>query len=144
MKCTNNFLGQPLALEIDIKACRRPVNIDFELDIYNQTFREEFDGDQDIPLPGLSIGGLGSFVLNVNANPRNNGDLQLKVRVWNCAQCLVLYSSNHYSLFFRIALNFFKESRGLYHLMGCYRFFFRHFNNSYFSHTLRTSKMKKI
>ena len=74
-----------MALEIDIKACRRPVKIDFELDIYNQTFREEFDGDHDIPLPGLSIGGLGGFVLNVNPNPRNNGDLQLKVRVWNCA-----------------------------------------------------------
>ena len=85
LKCTSNFLGQPLSLEIDIKTCRRPVKIDLELDIYNQTFRGKFDGDHDIPLPGLSIGGLGGFVLNVNPNPRNNGDLQLKVRVWNCA-----------------------------------------------------------
>ena len=142
MKCTDTFMGEPLTLEIDIKACRRPVKIDFELDINGQTFRKEFDGDQDIPLPGLSIGGSAGLVLNVNANARNNGDLQLKVRVWNCAQCLVLYSSNHHSLFFRIALNSLKEFCGFY--MGCYRFFFRQFKNSYFSHTSRTSEIKKV
>ena len=81
MKCTDKFIEEPLTLEIDIKACRRPVKIDFELDILGQTFRVEFNGDQDIPLPGLSLGGFGGFVLNVNANARNNGDLQLKVRV---------------------------------------------------------------
>ena len=81
LKCTDKFLGEPLTLEIDIKACRRPVKIDFELSIIGQTFREEFDGDQDISLPGLFIGTFGGFVLNVNANTRNNGDLQLKVRV---------------------------------------------------------------
>ena len=119
MKCTDNIDGYPLTLEIDIKACRRPVKIGFELDILGLTFREEIDGDQDIPLPGLSIGKFAGFVLNVDANARNNGDLQLKVRVWNCVQCLVLYSNNHNRLFFRTALNSFKESCGLYHFMGC-------------------------
>ena len=80
IKCTDKFLGKPLTLEVNIKACRRPVKIDFKLDIRGLTLNKEYDGDEDIPLPELSFRGLGGVFLNVNANPLDSGDLELKVR----------------------------------------------------------------
>ena len=77
-KCTDTFMGEPVTLETDVKACQKPVKISI---ISGKTFRMEFDGQEDIPLPGLSLGGAtGGFILTVNANPSNNGDLQLKVK----------------------------------------------------------------
>ena len=80
LKCTNTFMGEPLTLEIDVKACQKPVKISIVLVIIGQTFSKEFDGQEDIPLPGLSLEGIGGFVLTVNANPLDNGNLQLEVR----------------------------------------------------------------
>ena len=73
-------MGEPVTLEIDVKVCQKPVKINIILVISGQKFIKEFDGQEDIPLPGLSLGGLGGFVLTVNVNPVDNGDLQLKVR----------------------------------------------------------------
>lgn len=69
-----------MTLVIDVKVCQKPVKISIVLVIRGQTFKKEFDGQEDIPLPGLSVRGVsGGFVLTVNANLLNNGDLQLKV-----------------------------------------------------------------
>lgn len=80
VECTDTFMGDSVALEIDVKACQKPVKISIMLTISSQTFSKEFDGQGDIPLPGLSLGGSVGFVLTVNANPFDNGDLQLEVR----------------------------------------------------------------
>ena len=80
LRCTDTFMGEPVALEIDVKACQKPVKISIILTISSQTFSKEFDGQGDIPLPGISLGGSVGFVLTVNANPFDNGDLQLEVR----------------------------------------------------------------
>ena len=80
IKCTAEFIGKPLTLEINIKACRRPVKIDFKLDILGLILNKEFDGGEDIPLPELSFPGLGGIFLTVNANPLESGDLALEVR----------------------------------------------------------------
>lgn len=80
VKCIGKFMGKPLTLEIDTKACRKPPKFDIKLTILGETFNKEYDGNQDIPLPELSILGYGDIVLSVDANPFGNGDLQLKVR----------------------------------------------------------------
>lgn len=80
MKCTGTFKREPVTLEIDVKACQKPVKISIILVISGQKFIKKFDGQEDLPLPGLSLGGLGDFVLTGNVNPLDNGDLQLKVR----------------------------------------------------------------
>ena len=67
-------MGEPVTLEADVKACQKPVKISIILVKSGKTFRMEYDGQKDIPLPGVS------FKLTVNANPSNNGDLQLKVK----------------------------------------------------------------
>ena len=95
MQCTDTFVDTRVTLEIQIKACRRPVKIDIELYVPGQTFRKELDGSQNIPLPGLSLGNFGGIVLNVNADPYDNGDLHLTVRFWNRVPCYLLYRSNH-------------------------------------------------
>ena len=94
MQCTDSLSGKQVTLEIQVKACRRPVRIDIKLDMLDQTFRKKLDGSQDIPLPGLSIGGFG-IVLNVFADPYDNGDLYLRVRFWNRVRCYLSYKSNH-------------------------------------------------
>ena len=80
LKCTDTFMWEPVTLEIDVKACQKPVKISILLTISSQTFSKEFDGQEDIPLPGLSLGDSIGFVLTVNASPFDNGDLQLQVR----------------------------------------------------------------
>ena len=77
IKCTDEFKGEPLTLESDIKKCRRPVKIGFKLDIFGLILNKEYEGDEDIPLPELPLPGI---FLNVKANPLDSGDLQLKVR----------------------------------------------------------------
>ena len=72
-------MGESLTLESNVKSCQRPVKIEFKLDIRGLTLNKEFDGDEDIPLPELSFPGLGGVFLNVNANPLDSGDLELKV-----------------------------------------------------------------
>ena len=83
IKCTDTFEHEPLTLEIDVKSCKAPVKINVKLDIRGVTHNKEFTGDQDIPLPELSISGLTDIFLTVNAYPQDNGDLQLQVRYQN-------------------------------------------------------------
>lgn len=94
MQCTDSLSGNQVTLEIQVQACRRPVRIDIKLDMLDQTFRKTLDGSQNIPLPGLSIGDFG-IVLNVFADPYDNGDLYLRVRFWNRVRCYLSYKSNH-------------------------------------------------
>lgn len=96
--CTDTFLDNPgysVTSDIRIKACRRPVKIDIELYMLGRTFRRELDGSQNIPLPGLSFGSFGGIVLNVNADPYDNGDLHLTVRFCNRVSRYLLHRSNH-------------------------------------------------
>ena len=90
MQCTGNFVHTPVTLEVQLKACRRPVKINIELDVLGQTFRKELDGSQNIPLPGHSFRNFGGIVLNVYADPYDNGDLYLTVRFWNRVPCYLL------------------------------------------------------
>ena len=89
--CRDTFLDKDVTLEIQVKACRRPVKINIVLYILGQTFRKELDGSRNIPLPGVSIGIFNGIVLNVFADPRDDGYLYLTVRFWNRAQCYLLY-----------------------------------------------------
>ena len=63
-----------------MKSCKTPVKTDIKLDILGPTHSKEFYGDQDIPLPELSISGLTDIFLTVDANSQDNGGLQLQVR----------------------------------------------------------------
>ena len=100
MLCTDTFLDKDVTLEIQVKACRRPVKIDIVLYTRHQTFRKELDGSQIIPL--VSFGSFSGIVLNVFADPYDNGDLYLTVRFWNRVQCFLLYRSNHQIIIWKI------------------------------------------
>lgn len=55
------------------------MKVKIELEITGLKFSKEIDGNQDIPLRGLSVGTFGGFTLNVNAKVLDNDDLQIKV-----------------------------------------------------------------
>lgn len=64
---------------MDVKACQRPVVVDLHLEIMGLFFDRLIDGNQEIPLPGVSISGLGGLFLTANVNPNNDGDVTIKV-----------------------------------------------------------------
>ena len=80
IKYTDTFRNKPLTLEIDVKSCKTPVKIDIKLDILGVTHNKEFYGDQDIPLPELSISDLTDIFLTVDTNSQDNGGFQLQVK----------------------------------------------------------------
>ena len=49
------------------------MKIDIVLYIHGQTFRKEFGGSQNTPLPGVFIGRFGGIVPNVSAYPYDDG-----------------------------------------------------------------------
>lgn len=79
VECNSQFKSSSLTSKIIIKSCQNPVKVKIELEITGLRFSKEIDGNQDIPLPGLSVGTFGGFALYVNAKVLDNGDFQIKV-----------------------------------------------------------------
>ena len=78
-ECTDSFSGTPLTLRVDVKVCQRPVVVDLHLEIMGLLFDQQIDGNQEIPLPGVFMSGIGDFFLTVNVDPNNDGDVTIKV-----------------------------------------------------------------
>lgn len=85
IECNDQFHNKPLTLKIATESCKNPVKVKIDLKIIGLIFSKEIVGDQDIPLPGISILNFKIFSLNVNAKALDNGNLQIKVRLCNCA-----------------------------------------------------------
>ena len=75
----DSFLGENLALKVYKGACRKPIKLTIELEIVGKRFNEEYSENPVIPLPGLFIGNLSGFILNIREKAMDNGEQKVEV-----------------------------------------------------------------